>query len=251
MKKNLDLLLFAFVFFISAKIVTEKKITIAVAANAQYAMEEIKIEFEKETGIKIEIIKGASGKLTAQIKEGAPYDIFLSADTSYPNNLHREGLVEGNPKIYGYGTLVLWTIKDFDLNVNVVLTKEIKQIAIANPKLAPYGLAAVDALRYYNIYDKAESKLVYGESLSQVNQFVISGAADIGFTSKSLVLAKEMQGKGKWMEVSKEAYVPIAQSAVLLKSASQRDGTEAKKFFDYLYSTKAKNIFKKYGYEMQ
>jgi molybdate transport system substrate-binding protein len=248
MKKLLILLTTFFLF--SSSTFVEEKITVAVAANAQYAMKEIEREFEKETGSPIELVISSSGKITAQIREGAPYDVFLSADMEFPQALFQEGLTVSQPKMYGYGSLVIWTLKDVDLlNVNAILLPEVKTIAIANPKVAPYGEAAISVMKHYKIYEKAEPRIVYGESISQVNQYIISKAADIGFTAKSVVLSPEMQGKGKWMEVDKKSYEAIDQGAVLLKSSMKRNKAGSEKFYNYLFSDKAKKIFKKYGYQ--
>ncbi|HWZ22030.1 MAG TPA: molybdate ABC transporter substrate-binding protein [Cytophagaceae bacterium] len=233
-----------------SSIIWAQKVTVVVAANAQYAMKEVEKQYEAETGKEIELIIGSSGKLAAQIKEGAPFDIFLSADMEYPQTLSKEGFAVYEPKIYGYGSLVLWTLKEFNLSdINILLLPEIKAIAIANPKLAPYGEAAVAVMNYYKIYEKVQSKLVYGESISQVNQYINSKTADIGFTAKSVVLSPEMKDKGKWIEVDKKAYSPIAQGAILLKSSKDRNGVDAELFYNYLYSSKAKKVFKNYGYQ--
>jgi molybdate transport system substrate-binding protein len=227
-----------------------QKVTVVVAANAQYAMKEVEKQYEKETGKEIELIIGSSGKLTAQIREGAPFDIFLSADMEYPQILFKEGFAVSEPRIYGYGSLVLWTMKALSLsNINILLSPEIKTVAIANPKVAPYGVAAVAVMNYYKIYEKIESRLVYGESISQTSQYINSKTADIGFTAKSVVLSPEMQGQGKWIEIDKKAYQPIAQGAILLKSSKERNGAEAELFYNYLYSNKAKKVFEKYGYQ--
>lgn len=250
MKKLFILLALLFVF--SAGTFEEKKVLVAVAANAQYAMKEIEMQYEKETGKQIELIIGSSGKLTAQIKEGAPFDIFLSADMEYPQALYKEGLTTSEPKIYSYGSLVLWTLKEFDLlDVNAILLPEVKTIAIANPKLAPYGEAAINVMKYYKLYEKVKSKLVYGESISQVSQYLTSKAADISFTAKSVVLSPKMKGNGKWINLDAKSYTPIAQGAVLLKSSLERNKLEAEQFYNYLYSEKAKKIFIKYGYQFQ
>ncbi len=243
--KNLTLLILSLFVFSSAAIAQEK-IRIAVAANAQYAMKAIEKQYEKETGKDVELIIGSSGKLTAQIREGAPFDVFLSADMEYPEQLQKEGLTLGEPKIYAYGTLVFWSTREFEpLNSNTLLLMDVKNIAIANPKTAPYGAAAINALKYYKIYDKVESKLVYGESISQVNQYITSKSADVGITAKSVVVSPEMQGKGKWVELNKKSYEPIAQGAVILKSAATRNQREAEQFYNYLYSKNGQSIFKK------
>ncbi|MBC7451448.1 MAG: molybdate ABC transporter substrate-binding protein [Cytophagales bacterium] len=249
MKHSCILLLLYIVF--SASIFQQQPITIAVAANAQYAMKSIEKQYEAETGKQIDLIIGSSGKLCAQIREGGPFDIFLSADMEYPQALYTEGLTTAVPKSYGNGVLVLWTMKDIKtLSMNSLLQTDIKHIAIANPKLAPYGEAAISALNHHKLYEKVLPKIVYGESLSQVNQYVSTQTADIGFTAKSVVLSPEMVNKGTWVEIDAKAYAPIVQGAVLLKKSLQRNHAEdALQFYNYLYSAKAKAIFKQYGYQ--
>jgi molybdate transport system substrate-binding protein len=225
----------------------QEKITVAVAANAQYAMKEIEVQYEKETGTQIELVISSSGKLTAQIKEGAPYDVFLSADMEFPEALYKEGLTVDAPKIYGYGKLILWTMKNLDLKKkDLLLSPGVKTIAIANPKVAPYGEAAISAMKFSKQFEKAEKKIVYGESISQVSQYIFSQTADVGFTAKSVVLSPEMKNKGKWIDVDIKAYSPIAQGAALLKASRNKGAAE--KFYKYLYSEKAKAVFRKYGY---
>ncbi len=237
------------VFVFTSGNLAEEKITIAVSANAQYAMKAIEILYEKETGKDIELIIGSSGKLTAQIREGAPFDIFMSADMDFPNQLHKEGLTLGEPKVYAYGSLVLWSLTiEEGLIMKSLLAANVKSIAIANPKLAPYGVAAVDVMKYYKLYDAVEKKIVYGESISQVNQYITSKSADVGFTAKSVVMSPEMQGKGRWIDIDKKAYTPIEQGAVVLKHANGNK-TDADAFYNYIYSAKAQNILKKYGYQ--
>ena len=225
-------------------------LTVAVAANVQYAFEELKTEFQQETGIIINPIIGASGKFTAQIENGAPFDVFLSADMDYPQALAKKGLTYSAPKIYAYGTLVIWTLNDIDLSkgIEVVADPNVKKVAIASPQTAPYGRQSVNALNFYKLYSKISEKLVYGESIAQTNQFITSKAADIGFTAKSVVLAPKIKDQGKWIEVDKKAYEPIAQGVVILKQAQKDNLEAAQKFFDFLFSDKAVQIFKKYGY---
>jgi molybdate transport system substrate-binding protein len=247
-KHQLLALLALFVF--ASAFLPEEKVTIAVAANAQYAMKAIEKAYEKETGKDIELIIGSSGKLTSQIREGAPFDIFMSADMDFPNQLHKEGLTVSEPKIYAYGSLVLWSLNIEDgLIMNSLVAANVKSIAIANPKLAPYGVAAIDVMKYYKLYDKVEKKLVYGESISQVNQYITSKTADVGFTAKSVVMSPEMQGKGRWIDIDKKAYAPIEQGAVLLKKSTERNKAGAEEFYNYIYSAKAQSILKKYGYQ--
>jgi len=121
---------------------------------------------------------------------------------------------------------------------------------LADPQLAPYGREAVNALKFYKLYESLQKKLVMGESISQANQFITTGAADIGFTAKSIVLAPNMKDKGKWIEVDPQAYKPIAQGVIVLKYAQQDHLKEAAEFYDFLFSSPAQEIFKKYGYKL-
>ena len=246
--KSIILSLLLIVF--SSVYVYAEDLTVAVAANVQYTFEELKAEFKKETGINVKQIIGSSGKFTTQIENGAPFDIFLSADMDYPKTLNKEGLTYNSPKIYAYGTLVLWTMNNVDLSkgVEAVNDPAVRKIAIASPNTAPYGHQAVNVLKHYNLYGEVQKKLVYGESIAQANQFITSKAADLGFTAKSAVLAPNMKDQGKWIEVDKDAYEPIAQGVVILKHAQKDHLEAAQKFFDFLFSKDAQEIFKKYGY---
>ena len=225
-------------------------LTVAVAANVKYAFDELAAEFNKETGIEVLGVSGSAGKITSQVKSGAPYDVFISADTEFPEALYKEGLAVSKPKVYAYGVLVLWTVKDFDLGkgLSLLADTKIQKIAVANPKLAPYGRAAMQALESAKLNAAVEQKLVYGESITQTTQFVDSGAADVGFIAKSIVLAPEMAGKGRWVEVPKGSYDPIAQAVVILKHGAETQADGAHKFADFLFTHKARAIFEKYGY---
>lgn len=238
-------------FLVNFKGVAQTKITVAVAANMQYASEALKAEFEKSENIKVEIIIGSSGKLTQQIISTAPFDIFISADTSFPQKLFEGNFTVGAPKVYAQGVLVLWTVKkDVSIkpDLQVLLHDNIKSIAIANPKNAPYGSAAEALLKKYNLYDKVKNKLVFGESITQTSQFIATQAADIGFTAKSIILSNEMKGKGFWIDLNPTDYPPIKQAAVLLKYGQQTHPQESKKFYDFLFSIKAKVVLQKFGY---
>ena len=251
MKKALCFLVISAIFFTGFKKQPAQKVTVAVAANMQYAMKALEEKFEKETGIIVEVIFGSSGKLTQQIEEGAPYDVFVSADTKYPAELFNKKFTAGSPRVYASGSLVLWTgrsdIKPSS-DLQLLSGDNIKKIALANPKTAPYGVAAEEALKYYKLYDKIQGKLVYGESISQTTQFISTQAADIGFTAKSVVLADEMQGKGTWVAIDSKAYNPISQAAVILKHGEENNKEPAEKFYKFLYSNSAKEIYKKFGY---
>ena len=229
-----------------------EEITVAAAANLQFTLEEIKTAFEQKTGDHIKIIIGSSGKLTAQIENGAPFDIFMSADMDYPKRLYQDGVTVTEPKIYAYGVLVLWTFNNIDLSQGVagLADAQVKKIAIASPQTAPYGRQAVNAMKYFHLYPSIESKLVYGENIAQVNQFVTTKAADVGLSAKSVVLADHMKGQGEWIDVDPQAYQPIAQGIVILKYAEKEHLKSAQEFFDFLFSDQSQRIFEKYGYQL-
>lgn len=228
----------------------KNKITVAVASNMQYAMEAIVAEFTAETGIHCDLVTASSGKLTAQIVEGAPFHIFMSADMKYPEEILKSGLAESPPKIYAYGKLVLWTTKEGIMpEIDLLTDKSITHIALANPKTAPYGEAALSVLEHFELMGAVGDKLVYGESISQTNQFIISQSAEIGFTAKAVVLSPEMRGKGSWMAIDEALYSPIEQGVVLIKPEGDIP-PGAIRFYDFLFDPAAKQILKNFGYSV-
>ena len=252
MKVNL-LLVVATVLVLFDACSTDKsnQLVIATSANMQYVIKELQTNFTEQTGINCETVVSSSGKLTAQIKEGAPFDVFVSADMKYPMELYQSGYAVSEPEIYAYGSMVLWTLFD-DLYPSIAILKSdsIAHIAVANPKIAPYGQAAMEVLEHHNMPDVLEPKLVYGESISQTNQFIVSQAAEIGFTAKSVVMSPQMRGKGKWIDIDKNWYTPIAQGIVILNTNEKRQA-EAQKFYDFLISEKGKEILVKFGYAVK
>lgn len=234
--------------FISCSSKNKNYISIATAANMQFAMKELSENFTQKTGINCEIMVSSSGKLTAQIKEGAPYDIFVSADMKYPNNLYNAGFTKTKPVIYGYGKLVLWTLFDsIKPSFKILQNKNIKHIAVANPKTAPYGKATYQLLQKKTILSLLEPKFVFGESIAQTNQFITTKSAEIGFTAKSVVVAPQTKGKGNWIEVNEEFYTPISQGIVLLKNGSGNKN-HTQQFYNFILSDEGKNILSKFGY---
>jgi molybdate transport system substrate-binding protein len=227
-------------------------ITVAAAANMQYPLQDLQAEFTKETGIGVKDVIGASGKLTAQAENGAPFDVFLSADMKYPARLYKDGFSVDAPKVYANGVLVLWTMKGIGLTggINVLSTSVVQKIAMANPQVAPYGREAVNALKFYKLYGSLQKELVLGESISQTNQFITTGAADIGFTAESVVLSPNMKGKGQWVAVDPKSYKPIAQGVVVLKYGKANHAQEADAFYHFLFSPAARAILKNYGYNL-
>jgi len=225
-----------------------KVLTIATAANMQFAMEELVDIFQEENNIQCELITGSSGKLTAQILESAPYDLFVSADTFYPFELSQKGNTLSEPINYAIGQLVLWSWKKrANLTLESLLNDDIHHIAIANPKTAPYGLAAQQTLYALNLYDTLQQKLVYGESISQTNQFITSQAAEIGFTAKSTVFSPQMKGKGTWISIDTSLYEKIIQALVPLKNQRGLE-KEIYQFIEFIKSTKGRATLEKYGY---
>ena len=229
-----------------------KELNLALAANVSYAINDLIKEFNKTNkNIKVKYVIGSSGKLTAQIKNGAPYDLFLSANMKYPNNLYKKNLTLNKPLVYAKGSLALLSTKSKGLSskLKLLTNKEIKRIAIANPKTAPYGIASKEALEKSNLYEKIKNKLIFGESISQTVSYSVT-AADIGFIAKSSLYSKKMKKFKKdinWVEVDDSLYTPTKQGIVILKKTKVKD--EAQAFFNFIKSKNAKNIFKKYGYK--
>jgi molybdate transport system substrate-binding protein len=226
-----------------------QSLRVAVAANAQFVMESLSDAFQKQSGIKIESIVSSSGKLTTQIQQGAPFDVFLSADMAYPTTLHKAGLTTAAPVVYAYGSLVLWTLSDLPLSADlkVLQNPAVRHIAIANPAMAPYGEAAVALLKHKKLFDQVQSRIVYGESISQVNQYVLSGAAEVGITAKSVVLDPNLKQRGHWVDLPPRGYAPIAQGVVVLKRTQQTQA--AQQFVQFLRSATARRILQQFGYQ--
>jgi len=226
---------------------------IATAANMSYAMKDLKALFEKESPrTHIEVMIGGSGKLAAQIRQGAPYDLFLSANMHYPQKLFEMGVATDKPVMYAQGALVLLskTPKNYEIGLGLLTSSMIHKIAIANPKTAPYGVAAVEALKKAGLYDAVKPKFVYGESISQTITYTLR-AADIGIVAKSALFAPKMRyfKAGKhWIDVDASLYTPIAQGMVLLKRAAAN--AEAKAFYDFMQRDEAKKILHAYGYRL-
>jgi molybdate transport system substrate-binding protein len=225
-------------------------LTVAVAANVQYAFDDLQAEFKKETGHDLKPIYNSSGKFVAQIMHGAPFDVFLSADTEFPEKLYKAGFTSGAPRVYAYGALVLWSMKDLDLTrwQSVLAGPGVAKIAIANPRTAPYGRETIKALKHFKLDETLQPKLVVGESIAQTNQYIHSMAADAGFTAKSVVASPQMKGRGTWIELPKGSYQPIAQAAVILRHGQQTKPQLAQQFYDFVYSAKARAVFERYGY---
>ena len=229
-------------------------IKIAVAANVSYVIEELKTEFCKmHPDTKVVVILGSSGKLTAQIRNGAPYGLFMSANMHYPKTLFEDKIATTKPKVYAQGTLAYLSSKpvDFSSGISLLADKKLKKIAIANPKTAPYGKASVEALQNTKLYKQVKTKLVFAESISQVVSYAIT-AADIGLIAKSLLYTPRMAAYEEgihWANVDERLYTPIKQGIVLLKYAHRN--TSYQDFYDFILSAKAKKILNQYGYTVE
>lgn len=226
-------------------------LNVAVAANFTAPMKQIAAEFEKETGHKVVLSFGASGKFYSQIKNGAPFQLFLSADDEKPIQLVKDGLAVADSRFtYAIGTLVLWSAKPgfVDARGEVLSKGHFNKIAIANPKLAPYGTAAIELLTKKGLLATLTPKFVQGENISQTFQFVGTGNAELGFIALSQVMKDgKISGGSAWV-VPGTLHSPIRQDAVLL--ATGKDNAAAKALLTYLKSEKAKKIIRSYGYEI-
>ena len=225
-------------------------IAVAVAANFAASMQKIAAEFEKETGHKVQLSFGATGKFYAQIKNEAPFEILLAADDTTPEKLENEGAaVPGSRFTYAIGRLVLWSTKAnyVDVAGEVLRKGDFAHLSIANPKLAPYGQAAIEALMALKLLDTVQPKFVLGENIAQAHQFVASGNAELGFVALSQVMKDGKITDGSAWIVPQGLHQPIRQDAVLL--AKGKDKPAAAALLQYLRNDKSKAIIKSFGYE--
>jgi molybdate transport system substrate-binding protein len=239
----------AFMFSTMAQTACAGEVTAAVAANFTAPMQQIAALFEKDSGHKVKLSFGSSGKFTAQIKQGAPFDVFLAADEKNPMLLEKEGLaVEGSRFVYALGKLVLWSAKPgFVDDKGAVLGKgDFNKLAYADPKLAPYGMAAKETLDALGLWSKVESKMVTGESIAQTYQFAATGNAEMAFVALSQITKDGKVTEGSWWVIPADKYNPIKQCAVQLTAA--KDPVAAKAFLAYLKSDKAEAIIRSFGY---
>jgi molybdate transport system substrate-binding protein len=242
---------FAFTLLMFFSCLNAQTINIAVASNLGYAIETLVATFKKshpQTEVRVTI--GSSGKLATQIIHGAPYGLFMSADMKFPETLYKKGLTLKEPKVYTQGALALFTSKKYNLSQGLSLLKnpKIKRIAIANPKTAPYGKAAFEALKSSSLEKVLKKKFVYGESISQTLSYSVR-ATDIGIIAKSALFAPQMKKykKGKnWVDLNPTLYNPIEQGMVLIKR--NQKSSQYKAFYDFILSEDAKKIFQNYGY---
>jgi molybdate transport system substrate-binding protein len=240
--------LFFIALSFSAGAVNAQSIKVAIAANLQPVMKDLQRDFKARTKINIDVISGSSGNLATQIRHGAPYDVFLSADRDFPQSLQKDGFTIKNAVVYAQGVLIICSTQNLDFNNwnELLLTEAVKKIAIGNPAIAPYGKAAQQALTKAVIYDKIKGKIVFGESITQVNTYITTGVVQVGFTTLSLIKDGANKQKLFYKLVDNKTYPRIEQAIVVLKHAKQN--TAAEKFYQYILSAPAKTIFKAYGY---
>jgi molybdate transport system substrate-binding protein len=232
-----------------AQVANAGEVSAAVAANFTEPVKQIVDLFQKETGHTVRLSFGSSGKFYSQIKEGAPFDVLLAADEKNPKLLEQEGLAVANTRfVYALGKLVLWSAQPgFVDDKGAVLSKgNYNKLSYADPKLAPYGLAAQETLQKLALWDKLQSKLVTGESITQAYQFAATGNAELAFIALSQITQNGKVTAGSWWLVPADFYSPIKQSAVLLSAAKDKSAAEA--FLSYLKSEKALAIIRSFGY---
>lgn len=228
----------------------ERALRVASASDLAIVMPEIVSAFRGASGVRVEVVYGSSGNFVAQIKNGAPLDVFFSADRAYPEALERAGLAE-RPRVYGAGRIVLWVPADSRLDPGrdgwgVLSDPRVTRIAVANPEHAPYGRAAVEALRRAELYEKVQAKLVYGENVSQAAQFVESGNAQAGIFAYSLTFSPALSGGKSW-EIPARLHAPIEQSVVVLKRA--RGNPAAEELVRFVTEGPGRQLLSRFGFE--
>jgi molybdate transport system substrate-binding protein len=226
------------------------EVVVAAAADLRFAMDSLIAVFAKTNpGCSLRVVYGSSGNFFQQIGNGAPFDLFFSADIDYPKQLAEKHLTLSVIHLYGTGQLVLWskTIDPAIGKMNTLLDPAIKKVAIANPAHAPYGQRAEESLRHYQLYDKIKDKLVLGENIAQTAQYAQSGAADIGIIALSLALSPVLQQEGgKYWLIPAESHQPLEQGFVLLPHA--KDNKCASQFMDFITTPEARAILKSFGF---
>ena len=228
-----------------------RDIRVAAAADLKFAMGELAEKFEKQSGTKVNATYGSSGNFFSQMRNGAPFDLFFSADIEYPEKLEAAGLAEpGTLYQYAMGRIVIWTLADAKVDVakqgwKTLLDASVEKIAIANPEHAPYGRAAVAALQKAGIYESVKAKLVYGENISQAAQFVQSGNAQAGIVAMSLAVSPAMRDGKRW-EIPAEMHPALEQGAIVLKDAKNKEAARA--FLEFVKSEAGRATLAGYGF---
>ncbi len=226
-----------------------EKITIAAAADLKFAMDEIVTGFKKAHPTdEVDVVYGSSGNFNTQIQQGAPYDLYFSADIAFPRELARDGYASSEAKPYALGRIVLWsaTLDASRMTMASLADPGITRIAIANPKHAPYGRRAEEALRASGVWDKVEPKLIYGENIAQTAQYIESGNAQVGIIALSLTLHSELAKKGGYWLIPDTLHAPLEQGFVVTKRAA--NNALATRFADYMNSKPARAVMTKFGF---
>jgi len=230
-----------------------EEINVAAASDLSFAIKEVVGEFEKQTGHRVKLSLGSSGNFYAQLQQGAPFDLYFSADIAYPKKLEEASLtVPGSLYRYAVGRVVLWAPKSSAIDVSkglaVLREPAIKKIAIANPKHAPYGRAAVAAMEHADVYAAAKERLILGENISQAAQFIESGACDVGIIALSLAMAPAMKSAGQYWEIPADHHAPLEQGAVVMKQSKNQD--LAQQFLDFMKGERGQEIMTRYGFTL-
>ena len=229
-----------------------REVRVAAAADLKFALDAVfSATAASMSGIRPAVTYGSSGSFYAQIENGAPFDLFLSADAEYPRRLAANGLADGEPFLYAVGRIALWvpassTLDLRALGLRALLDPSVGKVAIANPRHAPYGRAAEAAMRSLGVYDGVKEKLVLGENVAQAAQFVQSGAADAGVIALSLALAPPMRSSGRYVEIPLESYPRMDQGGIVLRGA--REPAAARVLRDALLGSRGREILKDYGF---
>jgi molybdate transport system substrate-binding protein len=250
--RRLSLAAVLLVSFISQMCVAQE-ITVAAAADLQFAMQDVAARFQKETRKTVNLTYGSSGNFFQQIQNGAPFDVFFSANLDYAKKLEAAGLtVPGSYYQYAKGKIVIWVRNDSKLDLSsgmqVLLDPSVKKIAVANPQHAPYGQAAVAAMQNDKIYERVKDKFVLGENISQTASFVVSGAADVGIVALALALSPNMKDKGRYVEIPTVEYPPIEQACVILASSKNKEA--AGQFLSFVKTAAIGDVLRSYGFDV-
>lgn len=230
-----------------------QSLSLAAASDLVYCLEELNAEFEKiHPAVTLKVSVGSSGNFFAQIQNGAPFDLFLSADVKYPQALINAGLADSSSlTVYAVGRIVLWTVQpelDVARGLSILREDEVKKLAIANPAHAPYGRAAQAALEYHKMWKEIQPKIVLGENIAQAAQFVETGNVDAGIVALALVLAPKLKNTGKFFEIPEASYPRMDQAAILTNKG--RENPAARAYLKFLRSQQARNIFDRYGFRL-
>jgi len=251
MKTRFSILVATTLLLLSVASARAQEVRVAAAADLKFAMQDVATQFEKQSGTKLDVTYGSSGNFFSQLQNGAPFDVFFSADIDYPRKLEAAGLAEpGTLYEYAIGRIAIWTPADAKVDVTrlgwkTLLDPSVQKIAIANPEHAPYGRAAVAALQKAGIYEQVKAKLVYGENISQAAQFVQSGNAQAGIVAMSLAVSPGMKDGKRW-EIPADMHPPIEQAAIVLKDAKNKDAARA--FLEFVKSETGRATLAKYGF---